>query len=449
MSKQRKARKRSPQAARRAFAVRLSQCMIVKNEEKNIERALSWAKDIAFEQIVVDTGSTDRTVEIAESMGATVYHFAWIDDFSAAKNFAIEQATGNWIAFLDADEYLNAEDTAKLTPLIEQVWRDPKLKDTVAISTPLANLNDAGNVFGTATQQRFFRNLPAVRYVNKIHEYLALGDGLSFFIGAITILHTGYAASQLSGQDKAGRNVAMLRRELAEHPDDANIKGYLADSLKVDVANPESLNEADALYQEVVDSGQPLNEVVARSSYTYLAVKAVEKRRYGDAIDLCTRAVKLITNSPDFYYWHAYSLYEMGNYDAAWSIFETCEKTIEGHILTNFNEETVKKLFRFMAQTALRREDWRNGYKYVTLALTQEKYQEDLLSAFLIIFRAMFNVDDKGIVEYLGKFYDFNEPKDKLFLSKCAKNAKDEVLMIFFYRSITEEDKAALAEVQQ
>ena len=90
--------------------IKLSQCMIVKNEEKNIRQALSWAKGIAFEQIVVDTGSTDKTVEIAEEMGAKVYHFTWIDDFSAAKNFAIEQATGDWIAFLDADGYFKSED---------------------------------------------------------------------------------------------------------------------------------------------------------------------------------------------------------------------------------------------------------------------------------------------------------------------------------------------------
>ncbi len=90
--------------------VKLSQCMIVKNEEKNIRRALSWAKEIAFEQIVVDTGSTDRTVEIAEEMGAKVYHFQWINDFSAAKNCAISHAKGNWIAFLDADEYFTGED---------------------------------------------------------------------------------------------------------------------------------------------------------------------------------------------------------------------------------------------------------------------------------------------------------------------------------------------------
>ena len=71
--------------------MRISQCMIVKNEEANIEKALSWGRGILWEQIVVDTGSTDRTVELAEAMGAKIYHFDWIDDFAAAKNYAIKK----------------------------------------------------------------------------------------------------------------------------------------------------------------------------------------------------------------------------------------------------------------------------------------------------------------------------------------------------------------------
>ena len=99
--------------------LRLSQCMIVKNEEKNIRRALSWGRDIMWEQIVVDTGSTDRTAQIAQEMGAKLFRFDWIDDFAAAKNHAIRQAGGDWIVFLDADEYLSPEDTEKLLPLLE------------------------------------------------------------------------------------------------------------------------------------------------------------------------------------------------------------------------------------------------------------------------------------------------------------------------------------------
>lgn len=95
--------------------------MIVKNEEKNIERALSWGKSFMWEQIVVDTGSTDRTVEIARRLGAKVYHFEWIDDFAAAKNYAVSQAQGDWIVFLDADEYFLEEDAKRLVPLLEKL----------------------------------------------------------------------------------------------------------------------------------------------------------------------------------------------------------------------------------------------------------------------------------------------------------------------------------------
>ena len=89
---------------------RISQCMIVKNEERNIERALSWGKAVIWEQIVVDTGSTDRTVELAKKMGAKVFFLEWPEDFAAAKNYAIDRAEGEWIVFLDADEHMTEKD---------------------------------------------------------------------------------------------------------------------------------------------------------------------------------------------------------------------------------------------------------------------------------------------------------------------------------------------------
>lgn len=94
--------------------------MIVKNEEQNIRQALSWGKGVVYEQIVVDTGSTDNTAQIAEEMGAKVFHFEWCDDFSAAKNYAIEQASGDWIAFLDADEYFPNKDAHRILGIIKK-----------------------------------------------------------------------------------------------------------------------------------------------------------------------------------------------------------------------------------------------------------------------------------------------------------------------------------------
>ncbi len=83
---------------------KLSVCLITKNEEANLARCLESLRGLWDELIVVDTGSTDRTVEIAHSFGARLFHFTWQDDFSLARNFCISQATGDWILSIDADE---------------------------------------------------------------------------------------------------------------------------------------------------------------------------------------------------------------------------------------------------------------------------------------------------------------------------------------------------------
>lgn len=214
------------QSSKKPKQVRISQCMIVKNEEKNIERALSWGRGIVTEQIVVDTGSTDRTVEIAEKLGATVYHFDWIDDFSAAKNFAISKAACEWIAFLDADEYFAKEDGAKILPLLNQLQN----YDCEAVVTAWINLEEDGSIISVDTQIRIFRNRPDLRYCSRIHEHLDKGgkkikawDGVK----DLSIYHTGYGKSAVKEKVDTGRNTRLILAELADHPDNYEMWAYL------------------------------------------------------------------------------------------------------------------------------------------------------------------------------------------------------------------------------
>ncbi len=102
----------------REFSATLSLCMIAKNEEDNIERALMSVKPVVDEMIVVDTGSTDRTKDIARALGAKVYDFPWTDNFSDARNFSISKATGKWVLVLDADEAISPLDYGKLRELV-------------------------------------------------------------------------------------------------------------------------------------------------------------------------------------------------------------------------------------------------------------------------------------------------------------------------------------------
>lgn len=152
--------------------IKISQAMIVKNEEQFIKRALTWGKDIFFEQIVVDTGSTDNTIDTAESLGVKLYHFKWINDFSKAKNYAIEQCSGDWIVFTDADEYLDEENTKELLRILENIP-----EDVYKILCKWGYYDDSGKFVYKINENRIFKNLPNVKYVNPVHELLDFMDG--------------------------------------------------------------------------------------------------------------------------------------------------------------------------------------------------------------------------------------------------------------------------------
>ena len=212
----------------------ISQCMIVKNEEKNIRRALSWGKELMWEQIVVDTGSTDRTVELAKELGATVYSFSWIDDFAAAKNFAIEKAKGDWIAFLDADEYMDAENVKRLQTLFARICRERR--PIKVLVTNWFNVDENGRVCTGGNQARFFRNHCGLRYQGRIHECLTSERnllGTNEVLNAcdsLTIYHTGYTERALAAGQKQERNRHLILKELEERPGDYSMMGNLADT---------------------------------------------------------------------------------------------------------------------------------------------------------------------------------------------------------------------------
>jgi Glycosyltransferases involved in cell wall biogenesis len=259
--------------------VKLSACVIVKNEEKNLPLWLECMQNIAFEMIVVDTGSTDQTKDLARAAGATVYDFAWQDDFSAAKNFALEKATGNWIAFLDADEYFTAETADNLLPYLEKM---DKNKEVDAFFCHLVNIDaDDHNRFIDAVQSlRVFRRDEKLRFIGPIHEFLARAGGplrIMSMEADVEIYHTGYSQTILKA--KLERNLHFLQKIMAEHGEKPWYYGYLADcyfGLKdyekarvfarrsID-SKVKAMGQESAIYRTLIDAtalaGRPLDEV--------------------------------------------------------------------------------------------------------------------------------------------------------------------------------------------
>ena len=410
--------------------VRLSQCMIVKNEEKNIEKALGWAKPVAYEQIIVDTGSTDKTVEIAEKMGAKVYHFKWINDFSAAKNYAIEQATGDWIAFLDADEYFSPEDTDKLITLLEEIKNDPERnKNTTVLRMPWIQLNEKGEAFATYKQSRIFRNIKEIRYKGKIHEHLT-GIGDIVFIENISVMHTGYASSAFEETSKLERNIELLREELKENPENMQIKAYLADSLnnKARIENPNGTGadpEADILFGEVLSSGVKIDRVLKKKAYVYFIVKYLgDPAKYEECEMLCEKAYEEFEGDLDFRYFHASVLNRMGVHEKAWELLKEIE-----HILANASHhgDTVyvtadpALLHGQMLSVAQALEDVDSVIKYATIVLKADKTKQHILSPYIYTIRSK-GASEEDVLELLSEIYDLGDSNDLMLIARAAKD---------------------------
>ena len=207
--------------------MRISACVIVKNEERNLPLWLDSMSRIADELVVVDTGSTDRTVEIAEAAGVRVEYFPWVDDFSAAKNFAIEQAAGDWILLLDADEYFLSEDCPKVRAAIEKYHPNRNVAGLMFQRVDIER-STGREMGGSIYVIRAFRNVPWLRYVKRIHEELRniSGKGLKImqYVKDLVIYHTGYSTDVF--QSKVQRNLdLLLKNENREPIDDF----YLAD----------------------------------------------------------------------------------------------------------------------------------------------------------------------------------------------------------------------------
>lgn len=203
---------------------RLSAALIVRDESAFIEACLESLAGVVDEIIIVDTGSRDDTLAKAGRFPISLHHFPWCGDFSAARNYAIERATGDWILYIDADERLVVPDRARLCAMLGE-------QDKAAFKLRLHP-----RVGWTAyAELRLFRNDPRIRFRGVIHERVqdqvdavCESDGLRVGVSDLSLLHVGYEGDQ---RHKLSRNIPLLRDYLAGEPTRVYCWWHLGDML--------------------------------------------------------------------------------------------------------------------------------------------------------------------------------------------------------------------------
>jgi glycosyltransferase involved in cell wall biosynthesis len=301
--------------------------MIVKDEEEMLPGCLESVRGLVDEIVIVDTGSSDRTVEIAKKYGAKIHYFEWIKDFAAARNESIKNASGEWILYLDADERLSSESATYLRELLQRAGDDIG-GFICTIESPHLQL-DGGTELHRGGYPRIFRNYgyPAISFKGRVHEQItpslhALNKNVVF--SEIIIEHLGYDQSREIMEGKIKRNYEMLLAHVKDEP----LSGYAWYQLGQTLANMRLFEEAEKTIRFSISTGNLSNSVFA-SAAASLSQLVGNQKKFEEALYWAERSLE---KAPDQVYalnLKAYALMYMDKPNESLPLFEEILKRLD------------------------------------------------------------------------------------------------------------------------
>lgn len=281
----------------------VSLCLIARDEEFNLPACLAAAAGLTAEVVVVDTGSTDRTREVAAGLGAKVVDFPWRDDFAAARNAGIDQASGSWIFWLDADDRLDGPNRDRLRELFAGL-RDENVGYLMTCVSP----SQAGAA--AVEHLRIFRNRPDIRWRSRIHEQIQpaiLASGGTIRPTGVVVHHTGYLDPALHRR-KLERNLRLLLLEDAERPSDPSILRHLGQNYLA-LGRPA---EAMGPLQRGLERSDP-GDPAARKLFAQLARGYHMLGRRADAVAACRAGQARHPDYAELHFFEGLLLRELGD----------------------------------------------------------------------------------------------------------------------------------------
>lgn len=318
-------------------------CMIAKNEAANITASLTSIRPFVEEMIVVDTGSTDSTRELAERCGAKVYSFEWNDNFSDARNAAISHATQPFLFVLDADEQFDPASESALRDYCQQT-------EPVAGRILHKGYTDEQGTFSMGEITRLFPNRPDVRYRGRIHEQVFFGGQNPRTISTkVMITHTGYLPESIRKTKKTERNIRLLLKEAEDFPNDPYLLYQLGKTYFVDKQHEEAMR----YFQTVVDLWSEKAEPLPAYAPTLLlqfAYCSLYCRDFPTLYQVVETAVDLYPDYTDLYFVYGVALVQQQDVQNLQDIREAFEYCLRLGEPDPSRYETVHGVGSFRAQ---------------------------------------------------------------------------------------------------
>jgi glycosyltransferase involved in cell wall biosynthesis/protein-L-isoaspartate O-methyltransferase len=305
----------------------LSLCMIVKNEERVLGECLGSIKPHVDEMIVVDTGSTDRTVDIAKEAGAKVYHFPWTQSFSEARNVSLQHATGDWILWMDADDTIPPQCGQKLRELIA-LAEDKTTGFLMQVHIPPAPGEEG---FTVVDHVKLFRNGLGLQFEGRIHEQIL--ESIYRVGGRVErsdlyVVHSGYDHSPEGQAHKRERDLSLLQLDQEERPGHP----FVLFNIGMTAYHLKEYERAREALEMCLERSKP-RESTVRKAYAMLAGCYRELKCLDQAVETIERGLRYFPHDPELLFRAGIIYRETGNLERAAASYEKLLKKREvGHI---------------------------------------------------------------------------------------------------------------------
>lgn len=389
-------------------------CMIVKNEERTLERCLLSAKDVVDEIVIVDTGSTDNTIKIAERFTSKIYHFEWTNNFSDARNFAMEKATSDYILSLDADEYFADQESKSmlLQPLTASYY-----------FLRIRNMIRSG-IVDTHSFVRLFRRKDGFKYEGAIHEQINFWDFPELEGEAIStyINHDGYNKAIIKSKNKNTRNMDIIKEELKLNP---TAFGYF--NLGTQYKVVEEYDKAVKAFQRSYSINP--NTTFAPKLLVFLIQSLSQLNRYNEALQIASDAALLYPTYTDIKYEIALQYKKLHYWKDAEQVFLDC---IEKGEVTDHQFSSLEGVGSYLSHAHLAEIYMTLGFKqqalnHINLSLSQNKMHFASLRIYLELF---LNARPQELLDHLKEIYTLDSPEEAGLLIQALYVLRSPILLV-------------------
>jgi tetratricopeptide (TPR) repeat protein len=416
---------------------KISLCMILKNEEKFLPGCLRTAKDLVDEIIVVDTGSTDRTMEIAREYGAKVYEHSWQNDFSLHRNQSMDYATGDWILILDADEELEPSEHALIRSATAR-------REIDAVTFVVYNKIQGGRT-GFLNSHRLFRSGKGYHYSGIVHNQLMM-DGISL-ASQFKVIHHGYGLSDEQMRAKGKRTEALLMKQIEENPDNAFAHFNLAQIYRGLGEPQKSLDHAlkviENLSVKEIDRRHVYVMALDQIGCAYVGLEQLEKAK-----EYFYKALEIKDDYLDPLFNLGYVYSKEGKFDKADEIFHRYLRVREafsehkewiGLILNNLNSQFA--VYFGLGISQFFHENYDKALEYFHKVIDQVGDFEHTQHLIARCYRAKGQVEK--VLFHCDKAIDYGHEDAEIYLLKgeAYLNLKDSQNAVLCFRKSLELDK--------